>query len=1004
MDRIPDGGAPVIGLRSPVKALVAALMLGGSLLYAASGAATAAPKKDFQLGQNSEAQACRAVLRFDVPPGVDAADIYCGAWETPSGRVMVFPDRTRALAALKLLCDGVGQAVRDPDFSDLNQIACSRQESGPRRFGLIASRGRSVAVGAAFPSDWPSLLAAAKVMSGTISAKAIGSAAAATAGQDQIQTAYPQGAPGQAASAKYELVRRRAYEHNAVWSFGSASDDFSELLRLHKAIAPEDRAGEGEILAEIALNLSNIRRFDEAAAIFDQASVNAGNDELLNAKILNYRIMDLLNRRQFDKALGFARATLKGESSDTRSAQTRLNGVRSEAQSMLAGLGEASRQDRAAILRAQRFYLAAVAARGLGKADAISDLDNALTVLNDIQQPPAWLEAQILAERAETRLNGGDYKGAESEARRGLALVATTAAGTRTEAHLWLTLEAAQVGLGARDQALASGRRGVAIFSRQTETPGMPGDIAARHLEVLLAAYNDRSDPALAAEYFETLALVWDGAAARSAAQLAARMALSDGGAQARAYQDAERLYRAALTTQQRAQSEGASANEQEAAVRATEAAAQRLRVAEDSLRQLAPRYLELVNPKGPSADVRGVLAAKEGYLRIVLGHQAGYAALITADGVTPYRIGMSAVEIEKRVTAIRRTTSLKRGRLPDFDLRSSAELYQALLSPVAKLIDGLETLQIDAGGSLASIPFAALTRTVPSPALLAKVKAEGDYSQVDWLGRHIAVATSLGPATFVRLRQSAAKRASSGSVAIYGDFRPDPGAVASRLAAERGLSESCRRDIERSLTFLDALPDTAREAQTVADIFKSAARVRLGADFTDSDFFSAPEVAQADVVLIATHGVLGLSSCFPEPALLTSLGPKGLGLIEASALLDLKLSARLVVLSACDTAGGGQLDAARSGMADGGEALSGLARGFIYAGASDVLATQWKVDSASSAAQMHAFFENAGAASQPLAKALASSQRSLYSNPETGHPFYWAAFVLIGDGASRIQ
>lgn len=167
----------------------------------------------------------------------------------------------------------------------------------------------------------------------------------------------------------------------------------------------------------------------------------------------------------------------------------------------------------------------------------------------------------------------------------------------------------------------------------------------------------------------------------------------------------------------------------------------------------MASRYLELVNPKGPSADVRGVLAAKEGYLRIVLGHQAGYAALITADGVTPYRIGMSAVEIEKRVTAIRRTTSLKRGRLLDFDLRSSAELYQALLSPVAKLIDGLEILQIDAGGSLASIPFVVLIRTVPSLALLAKVKAEGDYSQVDWLGRRIAMATSLGPATFVRLR-----------------------------------------------------------------------------------------------------------------------------------------------------------------------------------------------------------------------------------------------------------
>jgi CHAT domain-containing protein len=56
------------------------------------------------------------------------------------------------------------------------------------------------------------------------------------------------------------------------------------------------------------------------------------------------------------------------------------------------------------------------------------------------------------------------------------------------------------------------------------------------------------------------------------------------------------------------------------------------------------------------------------------------------------------------------------------------------------------------------------------------------------------------------------------------------------------------------------------------------------------------------------------LSSCFSEPALLTSLGTEGDGLIEASELLDRRLSARLVILSACDTAGGARLDAARTG------------------------------------------------------------------------------------------
>jgi CHAT domain-containing protein len=86
------------------------------------------------------------------------------------------------------------------------------------------------------------------------------------------------------------------------------------------------------------------------------------------------------------------------------------------------------------------------------------------------------------------------------------------------------------------------------------------------------------------------------------------------------------------------------------------------------------------------------------------------------------------------------------------------------------------------------------------------------------------------------------------------------------------------------------------------------------------------------------SHGVLGLSTCFPEPALLTSLGVEGDGLIEASQLLDHELKAQIVVPSARDTAAGGKLDEASGGLGDGGDALSGLARAFVYTGVRNVL------------------------------------------------------------------
>jgi CHAT domain-containing protein len=239
--------------------------------------------------------------------------------------------------------------------------------------------------------------------------------------------------------------------------------------------------------------------------------------------------------------------------------------------------------------------------------------------------------------------------------------------------------------------------------------------------------------------------------------------------------------------------------------------------------------------------------------------------------------------------------------------------------------------------------------------------------------------------------------------LAAFGDFRPDPAAAASRIVRDHGLTAGCEHEIASALTLLAPLPDTAKEVNGVAGVFGANASVHLGDGFTDASFLDSPDVADADVILLATHGVLGLSSCFGEPALLTSLGSSGDGLLEASKVLDRTLKARLVILSACDTAGGGQADMGE-GLSEGGEALSGLARSFLYAGASGVLATEWKVDSTSAASEVQDFLRKASANGDPLSLSLGAAQRVLYSQPETAHPFYWAAFILVGDGSVSIS
>jgi CHAT domain-containing protein len=107
-------------------------------------------------------------------------------------------------------------------------------------------------------------------------------------------------------------------------------------------------------------------------------------------------------------------------------------------------------------------------------------------------------------------------------------------------------------------------------------------------------------------------------------------------------------------------------------------------------------------------------------------------------------------------------------------------------------------------------------------------------------------------------------------------------------------------------------------------------------------------------------------------------------------------MDADLVVLSACNTGG-------PSGEG-GGEALSGLARAFFYAGARGLLVTHWAVDDAASALTVADTLRRMGTG---LSSAAALRGAQLLILEEAGrrlpaqfaHPYYWAPFALIGDG-----
>ena len=100
---------------------------------------------------------------------------------------------------------------------------------------------------------------------------------------------------------------------------------------------------------------------------------------------------------------------------------------------------------------------------------------------------------------------------------------------------------------------------------------------------------------------------------------------------------------------------------------------------------------------------------------------------------------------------------------------------------------------------------------------------------------------------------------------------------------------------------------------------------------------------------------------------------------------MDLRLKARLVVLSACETGVGKLL---------GGDEVSGLTRTILSAGASTVISSLWRVSDDSTALLMQEFYKRLHARAKPAdaMRAAALEVRKRYA-----HPFYWAPFVVTG-------
>jgi CHAT domain-containing protein len=427
------------------------------------------------------------------------------------------------------------------------------------------------------------------------------------------------------------------------------------------------------------------------------------------------------------------------------------------------------------------------------------------------------------------------------------------------------------------------------------------------------------------------------------------------------------------------------------------------------------PDYERLVRPTMPSAqDIARQLDGSQALLMVLPTTDAVYVWAVASDKPAAFaRVAMPEAEVNRLVTRLRSNLDFAsfKGAPTQFDSAAAHTLYQRLIVPVSSALLGKTQWIVATGGALSQLPFAVL-----------QTQAGGGSGQdAPWLIKQAAVAQVPSLSAWLALKNIAKNKSAAQAFIGWGDPTFSNAVVASALpglptvrkvAIARGAQVddistetiSTRATAPSALRYADIppLPETRDELLAIASTLRANARndVLLGALATRDSVMASSKngtLANRRVVAFATHGLMaGDLPNLSQPALAMAAGNADAAnplapLLTLDDVLTLKLNADWVVLSACNTA-------AADGRAE--EALSGLARGFFYAGARSLLVTHWAVEGESAKALTTATFEHYSTNQQaPKAESLRQAMLKVMATPAFAHPAYWAPYALVGDG-----
>lgn len=396
------------------------------------------------------------------------------------------------------------------------------------------------------------------------------------------------------------------------------------------------------------------------------------------------------------------------------------------------------------------------------------------------------------------------------------------------------------------------------------------------------------------------------------------------------------------------------------------------------------PKYFQLcyLQEDEPLSELQARLAKDEAIIDYFYGDNTLFAAVITAGNI---QINKQSIDEKFDEDLNKHFNALKHIDFEDYRI-TGVTLYNTLVYPLKNQLTGIRKLIVIPGGKLHYIPF---------ESLLTDSQAKDGFTDLQYLLRDYQISYHYH-SSLIRPNNAEPEIAQPYDFVGFAPVFSSSENVLESSITKSSFFEYLKSLLDYRSVTVDGesfvgLPYSAIEIRKINQLFVDNERTTstfLKDESTEARFTSIAR--QANIIHVATHGLINAKNPSLSGLLfydVTDTTSTDDGIFHTAEAFNLNLNADLLVMSSCES-GIGKLEK--------GEGMIALTRGFLYAGARNIIHSLWKVNDKHTSELMVELYSNI-LNGQEYGEALHNAKLKLIASERTAFPASWSSFVIIG-------